>query len=101
MSRTVNVVASASKENIYAGQKTVSSHGTAEALASSQVLLKGVRIKALPGNAGYVYVGTSDVDSTHGFVLDAGEEVFIDAANLATVYVDSDQDGDGVSYVGS
>jgi hypothetical protein len=40
------------------------------------------------------------VDDTSGFVLDAGEQVFIEIDDLAAVYLDVDSDGEGVSYIG-
>lgn len=86
---------------IYHGQKTVTSAGTEEALAASQAILSGVRIKALAGNTNNVYVGANPVTSSTGFVLDAGEEVFIEVANLATVFIDVDTNGEGVSYIAS
>jgi len=86
---------------VYNGQKTVTTNGTAEALASSQALSAGVLIKALADNTNDVYVGDSSVDSSNGFVLAAGEEVFIEIDNLASVYIDVDTNGEGVSYIGS
>ena len=86
---------------IYNGQKTVTTAGTREALASSQAIVSGVLIKALAANTNDVYVGNASVSSSNGFVLDAGEEVFIEIANLATVYLDVDTDGEGVSYIAS
>lgn len=88
-------------QTIYNGQNTVASAGTAEALAASQILLSGVIVKALAGNAGLVYVGDSSVASTNGFELSAGEQVFIEVDNLASVYIDSAENDDGVSYIGS
>lgn len=83
------------------GQKTVATAGTEEALGSSTALTSGVRIKALHANTGWVYVGANPVTSTTGFVLDAGEEVFLEVANLATVYIDVSVNGEGVSYIGA
>ena len=84
---------------IYNGQKTVSTAGTQVALASSQAITHSVKIKALHGNSGWIYIGNSSVSSSNGYVLDAGETVEIQVANLATVYVDSSVNGEGVSYV--
>ena len=84
---------------VYNGAKTVSTAGTQVALASSQVITHGVRIKALAGNTNNVYVGDSSVSSTTGIVLDAGEEIFLQIANLATVYIDVDTNGEGVRYI--
>ena len=82
------------------GQKTVAAAGTEEALGASATLYSGVRIKALHGNTGWVYVGANPVTSGTGLVLDAGEEVFLEVANLATVYIDVSVNGEGVSYIG-
>ena len=86
---------------IYHGQKTVTTAGTEVALAASQAILSGVRIKALATNTGDIFVGANPVTSSTGFVLDAGEEVFVEVANLATVYIDSSVNGEGVSYIAS
>ena len=83
------------------GQKTVAAAGTEEALGSSTTLTSGVRIKALSGNTGNVFVGANPVTSSTGFVLEPGEEAFIEVANLATVYLDVATNGDGVSYIGA
>ncbi len=86
---------------VYSGQKTVTAAGTAETLAASQALVTGVYIKALAANTGNIYVGNSDVAAATGFVLAAGDLVFIEIDNLATVYIDAAEDGEGVSYLGS
>lgn len=85
----------------YHGQKTVTTAGTEVVLAASQALLSGVAIKALHGNTGMIYVGGNPVTSSTGFVLDAGESIFIEINNLASVYIDSSVNGEGVSFVAS
>jgi hypothetical protein len=80
------------------GQKTVTSAGTAEAIASSTAI-ESVTIKALADNTGNIYVGDSGVDSTNGFVLAAGETVSLDIDNLADVYIDAGTNDDGVSFI--
>ena len=80
------------------GQKTVTAAGTAEALAAS-TSIHSVTIKALAGNTNNVYVGDSSVDSTNGFVLDSGESISLDIDNLADVYIDTDTNGEGVSFI--
>ncbi len=82
-------------------QKTIATAGTEEALGGNTTLTSGVRVKALHDNTGWVYVGLNPVSSTTGFVLDAGEEVFLEVANLATIFVDVSVNGEGVSYIGS
>lgn len=84
---------------IYNGQKTVTTAGTQVALASSQAITHSVKIKALHGNSGWIYIGDSSVSSSNGYVLDAGETLELQIANLATVYVDSSVNGEGVSYI--
>ena len=85
----------------YHGQKAVASAGTAEALAGTQALQRGVLVKALSTNTGLMYVGDEDVDSTNGFELEAGDMTYIEIDDLAKVYVDAAEDGEGVSYVAS
>lgn len=97
----VDVASIAIPATFYYGQKTVTTAGTELVLASTQVLLSGVTVKALHGNTGWIYVGKSGVSSADGFVLDAGESVFIETDNLADVFIDSSVNGEGVSYIGS
>src|SRR5690606_10999760 len=73
---TVDVASVAAPSAIFNGQTTVTTAGTAEALAASQALTSGVTVKALASNTGVVYVGGSNVDSTNGFELAAGDQVF-------------------------
>ena len=86
---------------LYNDIKVVTAAGTAEALAGTQTLVSGVRVKALLANTGLIYVGDSAVDSTNGYQLASGESVFLEIDDLATVYVDSAVNGEGVSFVGS
>ena len=70
---------------------------TAEQLKNSNVpCVFGVRVKAVAGNAGIVYVGPKGVtadtaDATDGYPLAAGEEVLIPIDNLNKVYVIASQ----------
>ena len=83
------------------GQTAVANAGTQVPLGPSTTLYSGVRVKALAGNGGWIYVGGTTVSSANGFVLDAGEEVFLEVSNLATVWVDSSVNTEGVSYIGT
>lgn len=85
----------------FSGTKAVAAAGTQEALASAQTLTKGVTIKALSANTGTVYVQVSGATAGAGFQLAAGEEVFIAVADLATVFLDVETTGEGVSYIAS
>jgi len=88
-------------DSFYHGQMAVTAAGTAEALAGTQALRRGVLVKALSTNTGKVYVGGEDVDSATGFELDFGDMTYIEIDDLAKVYVDAAEDGEGVSYVAS
>jgi len=86
---------------IYHGKTAVATPGTQVVLAASQAILSGVTIKAEADNTGIIYVGASAVSSADGFELAAGEQVFIEIANLATVWIDASVGTDGVTYVAS
>ena len=90
-------------KNLDHGQQSVSSAGTAEALSTSSDLSVGsgaeVAIRANDDNTGSIYVGGSDVDSSNGFVLSAGESVALQVADVSDVYIDADTTGEGVSWI--
>lgn len=88
-----------SPTTVYNGKKTVTTAGTRVALATTQTV-KSVTIKALNANTGTIYVGNSTVASTNGLELLAGDTVNMDIADLATVYIDSSVNGEGVTYIG-
>lgn len=83
---------------VYNGKTTVTTAGTRVALASSQTV-KSVTVKALSTNTGFIYVGNSSVANTNGFQLKAGDTVSLDLSNLATVYIDSSVNGEGITYI--
>ena len=86
----------------YSGQKTVSAAGTAERLHSDLPCNGPLLIKALPANAGDVYIGNvnGDVSSTNGMLLDAGDEVYFSMVhNLREVWVDVETNGEGVAFM--
>ncbi len=95
----VDVATVALPTAIYHGQTTVTTAGTEVALAASQAILSGVTIKALASNTGIMYIGANPVTSSTGFALAAGEQIFIEISNLATVYVDASVNGEKVSYI--
>lgn len=84
------------------GHDTVATAGTAEALNGGAALAvpdgHAVKIKALPGNTGNVYVGDSTVSASSGYVLTPGDTVSIQVADVATIYADVDTGGEGVSW---
>ena len=84
------------ESTIYAGAKDVTTGGTPEDLAGAQALNVGVHVKAKAGNTGLVYVGPN---GSVNFELSAKESVFIPCDDLATIEVDSAEDGEGVTYI--
>lgn len=82
------------------GQTTVATANTHGVLGNG-LLASGVRVKALHANTGWIYVGQDGVTATTGYVLDAGEDVFLEVDNLADVYICPSVNGEGVSYIGS
>lgn len=81
------------------GQTDVTTAGTEVVLASDTALKVGVLIKAKHGNTNNIFVGNNPVTSSTGYVLDAGEEVFLPADNLNKIYIDATTNGEGVSYI--
>lgn len=85
------------------GSDTVSAAGTAEALNSGTSLSvpQGAElvVAAKEGNSGKVYVGDSSVDSTSGFPLDPKDAVGLKIADVSSVYIDVETDGDGVNWI--
>lgn len=86
-------------DGIAAAAKDVTTAGTAEALAASSTRVLAVVIRAKSGNTDSIYVGASDVDSTDGFPLAAGEAITLNVRDLADVYVDAAVNGEGVHYI--
>jgi hypothetical protein len=90
----------ASRGILLSGAKTVTTAGTAEALASSG-LYASVAIKAKNGNTGQVYVGGSDVASSTNGGLSPGDRLVIAPSrghivDLSDTYIDVDTNGEGV-----
>lgn len=82
-------------------RKTVTTGGTAEALAGSTVA-KWVAITAETDNTGIIVVGGSTViaslSTRRGIPLSAGDTVVLPVDNLADVFLDTTVNGDGVTY---
>lgn len=79
------------------GSKTVSSAGTAEALASSTAC-RSVLVQAKDDNTGYILLGNATTQNIKLFAEDI-ELIVID--DLSKVYVDAEVSGEGVNYNGS
>ena len=86
---------------IFNGQRNVAIAGTAVTLLATDQEIYVVTIKAKSTNGGDIFVGDSNVSSSNGFILDAGEEVTIKIDSDDTnPYIDSSVNGEGVSYIG-
>lgn len=91
----------AAPATIVYGKTTVTTAGTEVALGTTAALTRGVWVKALGTNTGAIYVGLDPVTSLTGYELYAGQSVFLEVADRATVFIDSAVNGEGVTYVGS
>lgn len=84
------------------GQKTVSTAGSAEALGTVQIDA-ALLVRALDTNTGIIAIGNdgaNDVTVSNGYRLSAGEAMIFDHVdNLASIYVDSAVNGEGVSWL--
>ena len=99
----VDVTSVAIPSTIYHGQETVDAAGTDQTIraAGSQAITSGVTVKALAGNTGIIYVGAENVAAATGFELSAKESVFIEVADIASVWIDAATTDDGVSWIAS
>ena len=80
------------------GQKTVTTAGTRVQLATTTAVAS-LTIKAKRTNTGSIYVGDSTVTSSTGFILAAGDSISLDISDLATIYLDSSVNAEGVSFL--
>jgi len=85
------------------GRKTVTTAGTRVAIASSTTPIKKALIQAERDNTGTVVVGGSSVvaalTTRQGIALSNDDAVVIQANDLANVYIDSEVNGEGVTYI--
>ena len=82
---------------IFEGEKTVAVAGTAEALGTQQC--KFVTIQARASNTGNVHIGGVTISDTQGIVLAAGEAYTLFVVGLDKVWLDVDNNGEGVRYL--
>ena len=87
-----------------AGTTTVSTAGSEQQLANVPNRVLWLKAKALAANSGIVYLGVSDVSTTNGYELSAGNEIEISFADtggtiaFSTVYVDAASNGDKLCW---
>lgn len=100
---TLPVSLGANESGIAHGQTSVTSNGTAEQLngGSSQSVPDGqaVAITAGSDNTGNIYIGDSTVNDTNGFILGPSAGVTLQTDDVTNIYVDSDDNGDSVSWI--
>jgi len=84
------------------GQTTVTTAGTSVALGD-QPVNAALQVKALDTNTGVVAIGSDgagDVTVSNGLRLEAGESVVFEfVGQLASLFLDSAVDGEGVSWL--
>lgn len=84
------------------GQKVVTTAGTAVILGTAQLINGPIMVKALDTNTGVVAIGSDgagDVTVSNGLRLLKSEVVIFDfVGDLATLWIDSAVNGEGVSW---
>ena len=82
-----------------AGQHAVTGIGTTLPAAA---LGSGVKLKAFSSNTAIIYLGhTSNIGTTNGYPLLAGESCFLEISNLNLVSAVGGATGQTISYIGS
>ena len=88
-----------------AGTTTVATSGTEQQLSNTTNRVRWIKAKALAANSGISYFGVSDISTTNGYELSAGNEVEINFADMggtvacSSFYVDVASSGDKVSWM--
>ena len=85
-----------------AGQKLVTTAGTAVILGASQLINGPLMVKALDTNTGVVAIGNdgaNDITVSNAMRLKAGDSiVYSFVGNLTTLWIDSAVNGEGVCW---
>jgi predicted amino acid racemase len=86
------------------GTTTVSTAGTEQQISNTNNRVLWIKAKALAANSGIAYLGVSDVTSTNGYELSAGNEIEINFKDIggsvvfSSIYVDVATNGDKVCW---
>ena len=81
-------------------QRTVTTGGTAVVLSDDTEVIS-VLITAKSGNSGDIFIGGNDsVSGDTGIILAAGNSILVDVDNFNKLFVNSQNDNDGVSFLG-
>lgn len=86
--------------DVMSGVITVTTAGTA--VQGTSVAGEGFFIRALKANTGIIYVGNDgngDVASTNGYELSAGDQIYVDAPNLALLWFDASVNGEKACWL--
>lgn len=86
---------------VVSGQTTIAVTNTAVQLAAHALTAGIVAIRALPGNAGNVFVGPSGVTSSTGIPLKPDDPLIAYVSNTNALFVVGAGVGDGVGYLAS
>jgi len=97
----VDVTSVSLPSTVINGKTTVTTITASVALGATETVVSGLNIKAEANNTGIIYVGDSGVSSSNGYELAAGETVFLEIDDVATVYIIASVATEGVTYVGS
>ena len=87
-----------------AGTTTVTTAGTEVQISNTTNKVRWIKVKALAANSGISYFGVSDVTTTNGYELSAGNEIEINFAEsggtvaFSTFDVDVASSGDKVCW---
>jgi len=84
---------------LYSAQTTVGT--SAVAIGSSQAIKAGVTVTADPDNTNDIWVGPTGVTTGTGKRLRPGQSVFVQVANIATVFAISDAAAQAIDYIAS
>ena len=86
------------------GTTNVSSAGTRVQLSNTTNRVRWIKVKALAGNSGMIYLGVSDVTASNGYELSASNEIEISFTDqggtvpFSTFYVDAATNNDKVCW---
>ena len=90
---------------IKVGTTTDRTSGTEVQLSNTSSRVSSIQVKALAANSGIVYFGDSDVTTTNGYELSAGNTVSINFADaggtiaFSTLYLDAASNGNKASWI--
>ncbi len=81
------------------GQVTVSSSVITSMPAAAPLPTMQLFLKALVGNVGIIYVGDTDVSSSVGYPLEAGQEIILNINSYAHLRFLAASNGDKVGFI--